>query len=381
MRAARIVIDGSTAQRGGGFTYLVNVVPELVAQAPEHRFRVMLRNPTLIASLPEAPNLELDVLPPAAWPGAFHFVYRRSAARSAAWGADLYFSTAEWAPLSAPFPMIASFRNPNAFSDYDHRWPLHQRVRLATLRRLAGLSAARCARILFVSEDSARWIGDRMAIPPERRSVVHHGVDLASWGEPSTAPRPIEAPYWLSVSSIYRYKNFVRLIEAWRQAAAQEPALGDLVIVGDPHDRQHARQMHEAREASGALAPRIHLLGEVPYAQVRAYYAHAQAFAFPSYLETFGHPLVEAMASGLPVLAADTAVFHEIGGEAVAYADPHDTAALRDGLLALARDAERRETLGRAARERAQRFSWRRSAERLLELFARTLRERESSAR
>jgi hypothetical protein len=70
MRAARIVIDGSTAQRGGGFTYLVNVVPELVAQAPEHRFRVMLRNPTLIASLPEAPNLELDVLPPAAWPAS-----------------------------------------------------------------------------------------------------------------------------------------------------------------------------------------------------------------------------------------------------------------------------------------------------------------------
>ena len=381
MRTPRIVIDGSTAQRGGGFTYLVNVLPELVALAPGLRFRVMLRNPTLAASLPEAANLELDMLPPASWPGAFHFVYRRAVARSAEWGADLYFSTAEWAPLSAPFPMIASFRNPNAFSQYDHAWPLHQRVRLATLRTLAGLSASRCARILFVSEDSARWIGERMGVPPERRSVVHHGVDLATWAERSAAPRPIEAAYWLSVSSIYRYKNFVRLIEAWKEAAAREPSLADLVIVGDPHDRQHARQMHQAREASGPLAGRIHLLGEVPYAQVRAYYAHARGFLFPSYLETFGHPLVEAMASGLPILAADTAVFREIAGDGVAYADPHDTAALRDGLLELERDPVRRDALGRAAQARAQQFSWRRSAERLLELFESTLSGPESSPR
>ena len=143
----------------------------------------------------------------------------------------------------------------------------------------------------------------------------------------------------------------------------------DLVIIGDPHDRVHARDMEAARAASGALAERVHVLGEVPWEDVRRWYTHAAAFAFPSYLETFGHPLLEAMASGLPVLAADTPVFREIGGEAVRYADPHDTAALAEGLSALLADPQAAAALGAAARERAAAFSWERCAERTLALF------------
>jgi glycosyltransferase involved in cell wall biosynthesis len=364
----RIAIDGSTAHRGGGYTYLVNLIPRLVAAAPDDRFRLTLRSERLREVIAPAPNLEIDVLPAASWVGAFRFVYLQAAARAQRWGADLFFSVAEWAPLRAPFPVVASFRNPNPFTELDQGWPLHQRLRLGTLRQLAGLSARRCERIVFVSRDSARWIGERMAIPEAKRFAVHHGVDVEAWSR-AAGEAPLAAPYLLSVSSIYRYKNFVRLIEAWRSAAERVPTMPDLVIIGDRHDALHSRQMDEARAASGALARRIHLLGEVTYEEVRRWYVHAALFAFPSYLETFGHPLLEAMASGLPVLAADIPVFREIGGEAVRYADPHSTEALAAGLMALVDDSAAAAELGAAARVRAREFSWQRTALRTLELF------------
>jgi len=197
---------------------------------------------------------------------------------------------------------------------------------------------------------------------------VHHGVDLALWSQP-VGERPLARPYLLSVSSIYRYKNFVRLIEAWRLAAGRVPDAPELVIGGDRHDAVHARRMEEARRASGGLARRIHLLGEVPWEEVRRWYTHAALFAFPSYLETFGHPLLEAMASGLPVLAADTAVFREIGGDAVRYGDPFDTEALAEGLCALIADPAEAARLAAAARARAADFGWERTAQRTLAMF------------
>ena len=93
---------------------------------------------------------------------------------------------------------------------------------------------------------------------------------------------------------------------------------------------EHAvpREQLAAREAAGADAARIHVVGNVPYAEVPAWYRGASLFVFPSYLETFGHPLLEAMAADVPVLAADIAVSREVAGDAARYFDPTDVDAL-----------------------------------------------------
>jgi glycosyltransferase involved in cell wall biosynthesis len=123
-------------------------------------------------------------------------------------------------------PVIASFRNANVFTALDLGWPWRQRLRLAALRTLAHISASTCDRVLFVSEDSARSIGDALKIPPVRRAVVYHGIDTEAWRpSPSGAGSEFHAPYILSVSSIYRYKNFVRLIEAYALLARRWPGL------------------------------------------------------------------------------------------------------------------------------------------------------------
>jgi len=366
--ARRILIDATMARNGGGFTYLVNLLPQLLEGAGDRRFRVLLRSPELRDALPTAPELELVLLPEVGLPGRLRFTYTQAAGEARRCQADLYFAAGDLVPLRAPCPMIASFRNPNVFTELDQGWYAYQVFRLGTLRRLARLAGRACRRILFVSEDSARWIGDRIGLPPAKRAVIHHGIDPARFaGAPA---RPLHArPYVLSVSTIYRYKNFVRLIEAWTELARRRPEIPDLVIVGDDMDPDYSAKMRAARQAAGALAERIRLVGAVPYDEVAAWYAGARLFAFPSYLETFGHPLLEAMAADVPVLAGDIPVSREIAGDAALYADPRDSRAWSQALEQVLCDESLSGALRARGRARLARFTWRASAEAHLALF------------
>ena len=371
--AQRIFIDASMASTGGGVTYLVNLLPRLAALAPERRFRVVLRSPRV--QLPDLPNLEVDRLPEAGAVTRILDAQTRMRALARRWRAEIYFATAELLPLRPHCPAIASFRNPNVFTSLDQGWYAYQVWRLAALKQLARWSARGCSRVLFVSRDSARWIGDSIGLPERKRSVVHHGVDPDRFerrGEP-----PLDRPYILSVGSVYRYKNYVRLIEAWHELARSRTEPPDLAIVGDDQDPDYRRKMEAARDAAGDLSPRIHLVGAVPYPQIPTWYAHARLFVFPSYLETFGHPLLEAMSAGVPVLAGDIPVSREVAGDAARYADPHDTGALAGAMAALLDDPAAAQALVERGHTRVAEFSWDRSARAHLALFDASLaRER-----
>jgi glycosyltransferase involved in cell wall biosynthesis len=217
-------------------------------------------------------------------------------------------------------------------------------------------------------------MGDLVGLPERKRATIHHGVDTESW---RSSPRRVEGerPYVLSVSSVYSYKNYVRLIEAYAELAKRRPELPELLIVGDDQHPSYSRRMQAARRASGGLAERIQILGEVPYAEIRRYYRGAELFVFPSYLETFGHPLLEAMASEVPLVVSDIPVFREIAAEAALYADPFVPSALAAAMESVLYEPGVRERLLEHARERLGRFTWKRSAERHLALFEAVLEE------
>jgi len=377
-RGRRILIDGSMARTGGGFTYLVNLIPRLAALRPGDQFLVWLRNPAIVASLPPLANLSVELLPEAGWVARLWFTHVEAPRRVRSGQVDVYFSVSEYAPPRLACASVASFRNPNAFTSIDQGWPWPQRLRLSVLRRLARRSARCCDRILFMSEDAARWIGDSLQLARERRAVVPHGIDAELWSRERAAPirLPGDRPYLLSVSTIYRYKNFVRLIEAWARLARRMPDVPDLVILGGDEDPDYRRQMEQARAATGELAERIHVIGEVPYGDVRGWYAGASLFVFPSYLETFGHPLLEAMAMELPVVAADIPVFREIGDEAVRFADPRDSESLASAMEEILRSPRIQADLAARGRARAQAFSWDRSALATAALFEAVLEAR-----
>lgn len=376
----RVWIDGSMARRGGGFTYLVNVVPQLARMLPDAQFLVAAGDEQVADSIPRADNVEVRFLGQLDLRDRLRFTYRQAARQAAEWGADVYFSAGEMAPLDASCPTIAAFRNPNVFTLGDGQglsWK--QRMRLYALNGLARLSARRCDRILFVSEDSARWIGDSIGLPERKRHVVHHGIDSAPWRHDAKPAR--ERSFILSVSSIYPYKNYVRLIRAYAELARRLPDVPELVIVGDNQDSAYAREMQQARVETGDLAEMIHILGEVPYAEVKAFYQEASLFVFPSHLETFGHPILEAMASEVPVVAADIPVFREVAGDAVFYGDPFDESSMASAMQSALTSVGAASLLVKRGRDRVAQFTWERSARGLLTLFSEVLAESRQRSR
>jgi alpha-1,3-rhamnosyl/mannosyltransferase len=172
-------------------------------------------------------------------------------------------------------------------------------------------------------------------------------------------------PYLLSVANFQTRKNLIRLIRS--ASALREVASGDLALVllgtGDPDE------VKPLREAVAAVGPRavIRLPGYRQGAPLRAAYAESTALVFPSLCESFGIPVVEAMAQGVPVALADSTALPEIGGPAGWYFPPCDesaiTATLRD-LLDRSAERARRVELGLTI---AARYRWGTANDRLVE--------------
>jgi glycosyltransferase involved in cell wall biosynthesis len=110
-------------------------------------------------------------------------------------------------------------------------------------------------------------------------------------------------------------------------------------------------------------------LGEVPDPDLRPLYALAEVFVLPSLYEGFGLPVLEAMASGAPVIASDASSLPEVGGQAARYFDPRRVDALADVLLTVLRDTKIREKMSADGIERARRFSWQKTAAETIKIY------------
>jgi glycosyltransferase involved in cell wall biosynthesis len=162
--------------------------------------------------------------------------------------------------------------------------------------------------------------------------------------------------YFLYVGVNEERKNLARLREAFRQVHSGSGPQTALVICG-------------SAAPPGPPEPGVHWVGRVSEAELRALYHAALAFVLPSLFEGFGLPLLEAMASGTPVLCSRAASLPEVAGEAALYFDPLDVAALADVMTRCLTDEALRLDLARRGLAQARTFRWEETAQRTLAAF------------
>jgi len=373
----KIAINGLSVIAGGGLTYLFNLLPALGRLDRENQYGVLLSrfNAGLMRGLPA--NFEAVTINLPFRSNLLRGIYEQSALtlRLRKEGYDLLYSPADITSLRSPCPVVLAMRNPNLYAAVSPSWGLPNQVRLRILKMLARLSARKADRIIFVSEASRREVSSRLNIPLRKSVAIHHGIDPDAFrrGRVKALPRWLPRRYLLSISTVYHYKNFLPLMEAYRRLReGRGDAIPDLVIAGRNADGPYYRRMEEFI-ATHSLGGHIHLAGDFSYQMVPSLYAGAEIFVFPSYLETFGHPSLEAMAAGVPVAAADLPVMREVLGDAAAYFDPHEPAEMASTLASLLDDGEARENLRRQGLERIKKFTWDRTARQTLDLFTATL--------
>jgi glycosyltransferase involved in cell wall biosynthesis len=219
-------------------------------------------------------------------------------------------------------------------------------------RATARPAIRRAAALLCVSEWTRRDLvrlfpraAPKAQVILEAAAPATAGADISGLG--------LERPYVLSVGTLEPRKNLDGLVAAWSLLPEDVRKGHTLALVGP-----QGWELEQVLAPIRGSADDVRLVGYVSDEQLAALYAGCEVFAYPSLYEGFGLPVLEAMQHGAAIVCSNTSSLPEVGGDAVAYVDPHDPADIASKIELLLRTPEERARLGDAARTRAAAFSW-----------------------
>src|ERR1700730_11243621 len=392
----RLFINGIGASAGGGLTYLRNVIPHL-SRRVDAETTVML-NPAIRRELGELPNISfVESSESFGTAGALRRFLREQTAipklirRS---GAQILISTGNFALWNSPVPQILLSRNSLYVSSDFHR-DVRARGEYGiwgdTLVKgfLARQSIRRANVTVAPSESFAlelsQWSGKEVV-------SLHHGFDVDALTA-ETAPLPAAAKTQLEqarddlrllfVSHYNYYRNFETLFRAL--PLLRERLNGKKVklfltcrLSSEANPGSYRTEAASSLVNSLRNSDSVVELGTIPYRSLHHLYRACHIYVTPAYAESFAHPLIESMSSGLPVVASDLPVHREICGDAGIYFPRFSPDALAERVLQVHESPELAEKLSSNGLRRACDFSWSKHVERLVVLAQELVRsERE----
>jgi glycosyltransferase involved in cell wall biosynthesis len=243
------------------------------------------------------------------------------------------------------------------------------------LRIFTKLSAIRSRKVIFVSYHSESVIGNRLGIQQKRSAVIYHGIDTEPFQNPELpSTKELHSkvekskPFILCVSTIYRHKNYEGLINAFSILPEKIKNRYTILIAGGKPDKEYFESLLNLVAAKN-LEQHIYFLGRIEYESVPYLYSNADLFVLPSRLETFGHTLVESMAAGTPIVAANSTCIPEIIDGAGRLFEPTNTDQLATEMEIVLTNENVRNELVASGNDRLGDFSWERTIKRTVQVL------------
>ena len=362
-------------ETGGMEVYARELIPELVAAAPQHRFTAFINREAAGTPGPWADVVDAVVVPVNSrnrieWVRGEQLLLPPLAQRA---GVDLLHS------LASTSPAWGSFRRVVTIHDLIYRLvpEAHPGLRSLGMRLIVPLAARRTHRIIADSASTRDDLQRFLRVRPDKIDVVPLGLGTSRRAAPLPEAELRERlaagarPILLSVSAKLAHKNLARLITALSLLPA--PSRPVLVLPGYVTPHQAELRAHAARLG---VESDVRFLAWVSAEELEGLYVAAAGFVFPSLAEGFGLPVLEAMARGVPVACSGRGALAEVAGDAALLFDPTSEAAIAAAVTQLVTDRAAGERLAAAGRKRAARFSWRETANGTLEAYRRALANR-----
>ena len=237
------------------------------------------------------------------------------------------------------------------------------------------LSVRNVSRVIANSNSNRRDIlrylpiaEDRVVLIPEALDTMYLQPADPDESAETLAELSVQRPYILFASALFRYKNLETLLDAFALLRRSGATDHQLVVAGHGHPR-YVQQL-KGRAARLGVADDIRFVGHQAANPLRSLYAEADVFVYPSLYETFGHPPLQAMGQGTPVVASDCSSIPEVLGDAALLFPPRGAEALHHALRAVIDDGRLRDQLVARGHARARHYSWDKTASGVLDAYA-----------
>lgn len=266
--------------------------------------------------------------------------------------ADLFYSPSFMPPFLSNIPFVFTIHDLMHLFYYSRFHKLYYKWVIAPIAKSA-------KQIITVSEYSREQLVTLLGIPRERISVIYNGVDVAFHRNEQTFS--LEQPYFLYVGNRRKNKNIPSMLRAFSMANISNEFI--FAISGDPDEHLTSLIEHLG------ITHRVKFLGFIEEEALPSLYKGAFATLYVSLMEGFGLPIIESMASGTPVITANTSSLPEIAGDAALCVDPLDAQAIAQAIEQLVSQKTLYQELQQKGDKRSLMFSWDETARRTWDIL------------